>query len=482
MKYVIVFIISTFILFELSAQEEEISITVGPDEVALNQMFTISVHVKNSRLRSYDEFPEIEGFMKRGTSSSSNTSIVNGKISSTQSITQNYIPQREGTFRLPDFKMIVNGEQLQAKGKAITVGPARQRQNRSDPFEDFFGRRNRASEPEEIEYVDLEDDAFLAVTTDKNEIFQGEGVNVTVSFYVALDNRAPMQFHKLGEQLGDIISTLKPKNAWEENFGISQIDKEPVTINNKAYHKYKIYEASYFPFNDQDIVLPQVGLQMIKYKVARNPSFFGSNRKEDFKTFYSREKTVKVKPLPDHPLRNQVSVGKYTLSDKLDVKEVNTGDGFEFSYRISGEGNIAQINPPALPQIKEIEFFRPNVRENIRRSYGKVKGSQDFLYAGVAKEPGEYDFSEWFEWVYFDPERAVYDTLRPKSRLMAVGESLKNSSIQSQDYGSFYDNINSASNSLRSLDESNYSLLITNILLIIVFGGGVFLYFKKPNQ
>ena len=62
-------------------------------------------------------------------------------------------------------------------------------------------------------------------------------------------------------------------------------------INGRDYTQYKVYQATFFPLNTEPINFPSVGLEMIKYKVAKNPSFFGQNRKEDFKKFYTKSKT-----------------------------------------------------------------------------------------------------------------------------------------------------------------------------------------------
>ena len=79
------------LLVVFSALAQDVSIDLGPDEIALNQAFTITVTVSGESLKSYDKFPEIEGFIKRGTSSSSSTNIFNGNVSRSQSITQNHL-------------------------------------------------------------------------------------------------------------------------------------------------------------------------------------------------------------------------------------------------------------------------------------------------------------------------------------------------------------------------------------------------------
>src|SRR5262249_8415683 len=149
------------------------------------------------------------------------------------------------------------------------------------------------------------------------DVYVGEGFTTTLSFLSADNDRAPMQFYELSKQLGDILKKIKPSNCWEENFNIENIEGEPVIINGRNYTQYKIYEATFYPLNTKPIVFPSVPLEMIKYKVAKDPSFFGQNRQLGFKTFYTREKRVTVKELPPHPLRDAVAVGDYRLDERL---------------------------------------------------------------------------------------------------------------------------------------------------------------------
>src|SRR5690606_37586067 len=113
-----------FFLFSGATLAQDVEITLGPDEVAENEAWTITVTVKNERLRDYGEFPEIEGFRKRGTSSQSSTSIINGQISSSQSVTMTYMPIAQRSDREPPFTMPVNGGLMSAEGSTLRACPA----------------------------------------------------------------------------------------------------------------------------------------------------------------------------------------------------------------------------------------------------------------------------------------------------------------------------------------------------------------------
>ncbi len=480
LKFLVVTLLS---LVTIVSKAQEVSIELGDNEVPLNSVFTIKVTVKNGKLKSYSDFPVIEGFAKRGTSSSSSTNIVNGQISSSQSITQRYLPLEEGNFTLGAFTMDVNGETVRSNGLSIKITkpvdrPRNSRRRdpfgRRSPFDDIFGR------PEaDPEFVDVKEDAFLALTTDKDEVYLGEGFTMTFAFYVADANRAPLQFNEAGKQLSTILKDLRPQNCWEENFNIENIYAERVTIGGKSYNRYKIYEAAYFPLNLEPVHFPSVPFEMIKYKVARSPSFFGRDRQEDFKTFYSREKTVKVKALPPHPLKDQVAVGQFSLDEKIDKQSVETGSSFEYEFNIYGEGNIAGINDPIIPESKNMDFYPPNINQDVNRGNGRVSGSKKYSYFGIPNEPGDYEMKDYFSWVYFDPEKEVYDTLRSQVSLNVTGESKKNVSISSTDLGSFYDSIDMKSNELQNLKEGRAMQILANVLILAMLGGAAVLFFKK---
>ena len=459
------------------SKAQDVSIKLGKGEIGLNQYYTVTIQVENDRLKQYSEFPSIDGFIKRGTSSSTTTNYVNGRMSSTQSLTQNYQATEQGNFRLNPFSMTINGTVVKSEGQGITVGESVQAQSRSrssDPLSDFFGR---SSEP--AEFVDIEADAFAALSVDKNEVYVGEGFTATLAFYVAESNRAEMRFYDLSNQITEIVKKVKPSNCWEENFSIDQIVGDPVTINGRSYTRYKIYQTAYFPLTVQDIEFPSVGLKMIKYKVAKNPSFFGRNRQEDYETFYSKAKSVKVEELPPHPLRDVVAVGNYQLDEELSVDNLETGQSFNYDFNIMGDGNISAIEAPSPPENDTFDFYAPDVKQNVTRSSGRVRGTKGFNFYGIPNEPGEYDLGKYFSWIFFNPTEDRYDTLRSELKLMVTGDSRKNLSIASNDLGDFYDRIGSADNSLRPLSGNGWFTILVNILVVTILGFTAYLLFKK---
>ncbi len=445
---------------------QEVKVDLGPDQIGINETFTIKVTLSNEKIKSYDQFPEIQGFQKQGISQSSSMNIINGQMSSSNSIIQYYKPTRKGQFTLGKFSVLINGQAYSSPGKRITVADAAASAsggggNNYDPFADFFGRSNELPE-----FVEIADDAFFSVGIDKSELFAGEGFTMDISFFMSEQNQAPFQFYEAGKQLDAILKKLKPANAWEENFSITTIEPETVELNGKRWVKFKVFESTFFPFSEGKIEIPRVPWEMIKYKVAKNPSLFGANRQEDFKTFYSAPRVITVKPLPPHPLKSEVAVGVFQLRENITTLNAKTGEGFAYNFGIAGVGNINSLAAPKRLPGANLNAFDPNVRQQINRGYGRVSGIKEFDYFITLNEAGEYPLDQYFSWIYFDPEREVYDTLKPKALIKVTGESKVNEALSGQRLGGIYDKIATESNQFLNQRYKYYFTTTINVLLL----------------
>ena len=80
------------------------------------------------------------------------------------------------------------------------------------------------------------------------------------------------------------------------------------------------------------------------------------NRQEDYKTFYSKAKTIKVKALPPHPLKESVAVGDYRMEEHLVSTDLKTGQSAGYDFNIYGEGNISAIEKMKVTKDKEVKI------------------------------------------------------------------------------------------------------------------------------
>ena len=469
-----------FLLISSKGIGQKVRIEIKPNKIGINESLSITIIIENESLKNYSNFPDIAGFNKAGRTSSSSSNYINGKMTSSQSIIQNYKPNKIGIVKIPSFSMQINNQTVVSKEKDIEIVEQTTNQkndpfnNFFDPFDSFFNRNRN------IEFIDIEADAFLSLNTDKKKVFVGEGFNTTLSLFVSENNRADMRFFDLGKQLTEIIKKIKPENCWEENYNIENINSTLVSINNKRYNEYKIFEATYFPLNKGSIIFPELDLDLIQYQIAKNPTFFGQNKKEKIKKFISKPISVSVVDLPDHPLKESVVVGKFQLKETIDSINLTTEKSFDYDFEIIGNGNINAISEPKI-NIENFDFYPPNILQNINRNNKKIYGSKKFKYYVIPKEPGKYDFSS-INWIYFDPYEKKYDTLKSQIILNVSGSSTKDKEIESNEYDSYYKNkIFEEDNTLKSKKNDHYQLFLnfTVIILLVII---TILIIKKYNN
>ena len=131
---------------------QNVKIDISPEKISIGNTLKITITVNNEQIINYGPFPEIKGFRKSGISSSSSTNFINGKMSSSQSIIQNYISTEIGTFEIESFTINVNGQNINVKGQFIEVDNSYDDPKQSpfnnffdpfgDPFDNFFDRNN----------------------------------------------------------------------------------------------------------------------------------------------------------------------------------------------------------------------------------------------------------------------------------------------------------------------------------------------------
>ncbi|WP_159437406.1 BatD family protein [Hymenobacter daecheongensis] len=454
----------------------EADIVLGRPQLSINEYYTISFRLRGAALEKYSAFPDLEGFKKSGKSSTTTTRIVNGKTSVELTITQRYAAYGEGDYVLKPFTMTINGLTVRSGGGAVRVvsqpaaaAPAPGPVQGLGLLDQLFGK------PKPQEYVELQDQAFLALVPDKMSVFVGEGVHIGLYFYLTPADQGLLNFYDLTRQLPAILRQLRQRTVWEESFNEQEIEPETVTAGGKQYLRYRLYEAMLYPLNAQPLTFPAVPLQMIKYRVAKKPAEGLDNRLAGYKTYLSQPRTIEVKPLPPHPLRDQVPVGEFRLLETIDRTAFRTGEAFRYGFVVEGEGNLAALSAPTVATGPTLEVYGPEVEQNLTRQAGRVGGSKQFSYRLVARQPGPLPLDTLFALVVFNPATARYDTLHSGLHPRIGGAAQRLATFDSLPADPFYKEVlNTADNTLRPLNEYRQVRLYANIILAVLLAVAIF--------
>lgn len=477
-------ILTLFLLYLFSwlpALAQQVSIELGKSLVPINTYFTISVKLQDQQLKDYSPFPEIEGFKKSSRFSSTKTVIAGGKTTTVLTVTQNYAALDEGDYELKPFTMKVNGQTLQSPGMKIKVTPMATVIPQGPDLPNLMipqGTTQGDEKPQE--YVDQEDNAFLTLYTDKKEVYVGEGLNTVLYFYLAEEDQRLLDFHDFGNQITGILRQLKQPNAWEEVFVIDEVTPEQVVVQGKPYLRFRLYEAVLYPLTTEPLRFPQLSLRMIKYKVAVNPTL-QEDRLEGYKTFFARERTIPVKELPAHPLRDVVPVGQYTLREGLSQQSVPVNKSFTYLFELEGEGNLAAVMPPGPASSGTLDFYAPDLRQNVTRQAGRVTGVKSFSYSVLGRVPGNYNLGDNFQLIFFNPATETYDTLRSALSVNITGIADAGTLVLARDLGPFYKIIENEDHTLISLYQEEDIKRYTNIILLVLLAVSGFIFLKHRN-
>lgn len=446
-------------------------IELGQTNFPIERPFVITVSIPNTETRPSISFPDIPNFDKKGTSASVTTTESGGKLVTNQIITQNYQARSPGRYRLAPFSIVVNGEQVESEGAELVVRPS-----------------ISATAPLSNTTIGLSKNAaFLQVKPTQTSIYTGQGIGLRLSFFVADTYPFELNFTSLDKQVQTIVKQLRPVNAWEENWNITDLTPIPVLIGGKKYREFRLYQAMFFPLAARPITIPALSLQL-----SRRPVIGPPTAQPELVTFTSRPVVVVVQPLPPHPLRGRVPVGLFRLEEGLNRLRVGAGQSVRYNFTVVGEGNITTLPAPTIGEDQaDMDVFPPEARQVIDRTDDRITGRKMFSYFLVPHQNGTFPLANRLQWVYFDPQRSRYDTLQPRLHLTvggrqavasatdtALGDLPDNTSV-GQAGQSLYAGIERVDSTEQPIQIPQLIRALANVLIVLMLLGVIFVIFRK---
>lgn len=466
------FFLSTLIGFG-QIPDNTLSVELSVLTFPLERPFTISVTIPNAEKRVSVSFPDIIGFDKKGISTSVVPTEVDGKTVTSQIVTQTYQAQAAGRFRLLPFTIEVDGERVNSDGATLVVQPSK---STTAPQNNTLALAEAASG----------NAAFLSLRASQSVLYAGEGVALTLSFFVSDNYPYELNFTALDRQLQAITKKIRPANSWEENMAITELKPVPVLIKGKKFREYRIFQSVFFPLSNQNLKLPAVSLQLARPKPVIGPP----TSQPETVVFTSRPMTIVVQPLPAHPLRGRVPVGSFQLEEGLERQGVNVGQSVRYTFTITGEGNIATLPAPALiNQVPDFDVFPPEERHTVVQNGNQITGNKTFTYFIVPHQNGRISLGKHFQWIYFDPRTARYDTIQPRVDLLVGGKKTATGTLalipgdqaetDAPAANSLYAGIEAMDSTRQPVNISTLVRSIANVLILVMLLGILIVFFKK---
>lgn len=428
MRKVLFSIIGFFAILS-SVHADDISfVTSAPNAVEVNQQFRLSYrinrgNVKEPRIDAINDFDILSG---PNRSSSSSMSIVNGQVTSEQSVTFTYIllATKEGTFTIPGATVEVDGEDVTSNSITVKVLPSDSNasQGGSGQQSSRNSLRNNAvnSSSTNISANDL----FMTATLNKTKVYEQEAVLLTYKVYSKVN-----------------LAGLNGKVPDLKGFQIQEVDlpqnKEWQLEHYKGSNYRTIVYRQFvlFPQQSGEIEIPSVtfeGVVQQRVNTSMDPfDFFmnGGPRVVEVKKALATPKlTLNVLKLPDgKPTDFSGAVGRFRVESSINhPDELKANDAVTLRLTISGTGNMKLIKTPDVEFPEDFEIYDPKVENNFTLKSNGFSGEKVIDYLAIPRHAGEYTIPS-VKFSYFDVDAKQYKTIETDSYTLNVAKGKEGS-------------------------------------------------------
>jgi len=329
-----------------------------------------------------------------GPSVSTSIQVINFNMKKSTEYRWKLNPKREGILIMPSIEIKIGKEIFKTKEAKIEVqkGSVLKRERRQAPsiFDDFFEepRRGRGREAE----------VRVQAVPNKTECFVGEPIVISYNILT----QTTIQNISLGEP-------PVYDGFWVENIEIPQKPEgRRVEVDGKQFILYTIKKDLIFPNSEGIKKIKETSFQ-IQAVIASD--FFGFPQIENI-IRKTAEITIKVKPLPQTNITSfKGAVGRFELSAKTDKVEIEEGEAFTFTLKLSGVGNFKNISNIDLPDLPLCKIYPPKIEEKIKPTTDGYEGSKVWEWVIVPEEKQTLKIPQ-ISFSYFDPYKKIYSELK----------------------------------------------------------------------
>ena len=152
--------------------------------------------------------------------------------------------------------------------------------------------------------------------------------------------------------------------------------------------------------------------------------FGGPNIQEVRRRIATDPVSITVKGLPSGaPESFSGAVGDFTMETVSIPSEVAANSAFTYGIKISGSGNLPQVQAPQLQLPASFEQYNVKTTESLNNTAGGIYGYRQFDYPVIARVAGDYEL-EPVKFTYFNPRLHTYETLStPRVSLHVLPDS-----------------------------------------------------------
>lgn len=392
----------------------------APDVVVSGDQFRLTFTVNTQKVKDFRAPSITKGFdvlMGPSRSQQSSTQIINGKVSSSSSITYTYILMAgdAGTYTIPAASIEANGEKIFSNAVTIKVLPPDQSASGSKGSQKSGAQAGNQAASGRITSNDL----FITATASKTTVHEQEAILLTYKVYTLVNLR--QLFGKMPDLKG--FHTQEIELPQQKTFSLEHYKGR--NYNTTVWSQYVL-----FPQQTGKLEIPSITFEGVVaiQTVSDDPfdAFFnGGGYQEVKKKIVTPKLIINVQPLPAKPANFSGGVGEFTLASSINAKDVKTNDAVTIKLTISGSGNMKLISTPEVKFPEDFEVYDPKVTNNFEASRAGLSGTQTIEYLAIPRHAGNFTIPP-VEFTYFDLKSNSYKTLKTEAYNINVAKGQGN--------------------------------------------------------
>ena len=360
-------------------------------------VYTVNATGKDLKVPEFANFEVLAGPFE---SRSSSYQIINGKTSSSLSVSYTFTLQglKTGTYSVPPASITVDGQKHSSNGLSIKVLP--------DDGSDAAGGSSASQAGANTAKI-TNDKIFIRTNVSKSSVYEQEPVVVTYKLYTLADV-AGMNNMKMP----DFNGFLKQELDQNQN---KQLSYE--NFNGKNYGTIVLYQVLLYPQRTGDITIDKANFEAVvrvqnKTQVRSIFDDFFDSYTNVNKNLVAPAVKVKVYPLPGaKPAGFSGTVGQLSMSSTISATQVKANEAVTLKVVISGNGNMKLIKNPDIKLPEGFEIYDPKVNNNFKTTTSGVSGTKTIEYLFIPRNAGDFEIPA-AEFTYFDLQEKTYKTLR----------------------------------------------------------------------
>jgi len=378
------FLFIAFFLPLIAIGQTSVTAKVNKSTVGKNESFRLVFTISGAA----DDFeaPDFHADFKQlgQPSQNSRTTNVNGKRSSSITLSYELRPKKAGTFTIKPGVVVAGGERFKSNSVKIKV-------------------TNQSSAPAQPNSNQAQAEKYSKVrmSVSPRTAYVGQPIKVN---YKLLNQSSVRNFN--------VVESPDLEGFLEES-QLQRITEEIGTIDGERYRIIEFEDAILIPQKPQTISGKSVAVELITGIPTGGRDMWGQPNMKNVKhVLTKRIPKITIKPLPPNaPTSFTGAVGQFALNVSLSRNELESDESATLTIEIKGTGNTKLVDLPSVTIPDDLETYDPKYAEKLNVTSRGYKGFKREEYLIIPRYRGVYKIPV-ISFSYFDLASEKYVTLK----------------------------------------------------------------------